>query len=365
MPVARTLSGYIARQFLAWFGAVFGTMISIAFLLDYIELIRRSGSRAQATWGMLLQMAALKLPHTALDVMPFAVLFGTMLVFWRLTRSNELVAARAAGISAWAFLAPAVVIALLIGMIAIMLFNPVASAMEASYEKLENRVLRMTGDPTSLSNGELWLRQSDGAGGQVILHGEKVTGGDLVLRDVGLIFIDPRSQFTGRIEARSATLEHGFWLIERGQRFRPGEPAEGFDAVRLVTDLTSRKIEESLASPESMSFWELPSYIMLLEQSGFSAQRHRLYFNALLARPLLFCAMVLVAASFSLRMQRRGGAVALLMSGVAAGFLLYFVSDVVFALGLSARIPILLAAWTPAGISMIFGVSMLLHLEDG
>ena len=74
---------------------------------------------------------------------------------------------------------------------------------------------------------------------------------------------------------------------------------------------------------------------------------------------------VLVAATFSLRMQRRGGAVMLLVSGVAAGFLLYFVSDIVFALGLSAKIPVLLAAWTPAGVSMIFGASMLLHLEDG
>jgi lipopolysaccharide export system permease protein len=44
---------------------------------------------------------------------------------------------------------------------------------------------------------------------------------------------------------------------------------------------------------------------------------------------------------------------------------LYFVSDIVFALGLSAKIPILLAAWTPAAVSMIFGASMLLHLEDG
>jgi lipopolysaccharide export system permease protein len=310
-------------------------------------------------------MAALKLPHTAQDVMPFAILFGTMLVFWRLTRSNELVATRAAGISAWAFLAPAVLTALLIGILAVTLFNPVASAMEASYETLENRILRMTGDPTSLSNGALWLRQSDGAGGQVILHGEKLAGGDLVLRDVGLFFIDARSQFTGRIEAQSAKLDRGFWIIERGQRFHPGEPAEKFGTIRLATGLTSRKIEESLASPDSMSFWELPGYITLLERSGFSAQRHRLHFNVLLAKPLLFCAMVLVAASFSLRMQRRGGAVALLMSGVAAGFLLYFVSDVVFALGLSARIPVLLAAWTPAGVSMIFGVSMLLHLEDG
>ena len=87
----------------------------IRFGLDYIELIRRGGTRAQASWGVLLEMAALKLPHTAQDVMPFAILFGTMLAFWRLTRSNELVVARAAGVSVWGFLTPAILVALLVG----------------------------------------------------------------------------------------------------------------------------------------------------------------------------------------------------------------------------------------------------------
>lgn len=237
--------------------------------------------------------------------------------------------------------------------------------MEASYEKLENRILRQAGDPLSLSNTGLWLRQSDAAGGQIILHGEKLPSPDLSLRDVSVYFLNRRSEFTSRIEARAARLAGGFWVIEDGQRFRPGEAPEPLDELRLPTSLTADKIEESLASPDTMSFWELPGFITLLDQSGFSAQRHRLYFNILLARPFLFCAMVLVAATFSLRMQRRGGAAMLLVSGVLAGFLLYFLSDIVFALGLSAKIPVLLAAWTPTGVSMIFGASMLLHLEDG
>jgi len=109
----------------------------------------------------------------------------------------------------------------------------------------------------------------------------------------------------------------------------------------------------------------LPAFIDLLEQSGFSAQRHRLYFNVLLARPFLLCAMVLVAATFSLRMQRRGGATTMIVGGVISGFILYFLSDIVVALGLSARLPVMLAAWTPTALSTIFGTSMLLHLEDG
>jgi lipopolysaccharide export system permease protein len=365
VQLAKTLSAYIARQFFGWFCGVFAAMVVITFLLDYLELIRRGGAKMQATLSLLFEMAALKLPHTAQEVLPFAILFGTMLAFWRLTRNNELVVARAAGFSVWQFLTPAVLVALLVGVIAVTVFNPLAALTEAAYEKLESRILRQGSDQLSLSNAGLWLRQSDQDGNQIIIHADKLAAGELVLDKVTLFFFNDRVQFTSRIDAQTARLESGAWLIENGQRFLPDEAPRSFAELRLPTTLTPRKIEESFASPDTMSFWDLPSFIALLEQSGFPAQRHRLHFNVLLARPFLLCAMVLVAATFSLRMQRRGGATLMIVGGVISGFLLYFVSDVVFALGLSARIPVSLAAWTPTGVSLVFGSSMLLHLEDG
>ena len=340
-------------------------MATITFLVDYIELIRRGASRANVSLMTLFEMAALKLPHTTQEIMPFAVLFGTMLAFWRLTRSNELVVARAAGVSVWQFLTPAILVAMLVGVIAVTVYNPIASSMEASYEMLNNRDLRQSGDEMAISNAGLWLRQEAEDGGQVILHGERTTAANLTLRQVSLFFFSNSAADVrdSRIEARSAQLKDGYWRIEGGMRYRAGNPPEPVGELRLPTRLTTAKIEESLASPDTMSFWDLPGFINLLEESGFAAQRHRLHFNVLLARPFLFCAMVLVAATFSLRMQRRGGATTMIVGGVLAGFILYFVSDIVFALGLSDKLPVLLAAWTPTGISLIFGVSMLLHLR--
>jgi lipopolysaccharide export system permease protein len=365
VKLAKTLSSYIARQFFAWFCGVFIAMVIVTFLLDYVELIHRSATRAQATLWVLLEMAALKLPHTAQEVLPFAILFGTMLAFWRLTRNHELVVARAAGVSVWQFLTPAVLVALLVGVISVTVFNPIASLMEAAYEKLESRILRQGADQLLLSDAGLWLRQSDQAGNQIIIHAEKFASGEMVLDTVTLFFFNDQMRFTSRIDARTATLSTHSWLIENGIRWLPNEPANPFTELRLPTTLTPRKIEESFASPDTMSVWDLPGFITLLEQSGFSAQRHRLHFNVLLARPFLLCAMVLIAASFSLRLQRRGGATLMIVGGVVSGFLLYFLSDVVFAFGLSAKVPVALAAWTPTGVSLIFGASTLLHLEDG
>ena len=76
---------------------------------------------------------------------------------------------------------------------------------------------------------------------------------DLPLRNVSVYFLNRRSEFTSRIEARAARLDGGFWVIEDGQRFRLNEAPEIFGKLRLPTSLTASKIEESLASPDSMS----------------------------------------------------------------------------------------------------------------
>src|ERR1700689_65220 len=136
----KMLFRYIARQFRGWCGGVFAAMLIVVFLLDYIELIRRSGTRPEATLLMLLQMTALKQPYMAQQIMPFAILFGTMMAFWRLTRSNELVVARAAGLSVWQFIAPPLAVAFGVGVLTITVFNPVALVMQASYERLDDRV---------------------------------------------------------------------------------------------------------------------------------------------------------------------------------------------------------------------------------
>ena len=129
--------------------------------------------------------------------------------------------------------------------------------------------------------------------------------------------------------------------------------------------MSREKILDSFAPPETISFWDLPEFIELLENAGFSATQHKLQFHRLLATPLLLAALVLLAASFSLRSQRRGRVGLVILGGVLTGFLLYFVSNIVFALGLSGGIPVILAAWTPASVTLMLGIAVLLHLEDG
>jgi lipopolysaccharide export system permease protein len=197
------------------------------------------------------------------------------------------------------------------------------------------------------------------------VHALQVSPRDFELSDVVIFLFKDNDHFAGRIDAETAKLDDGYWDIRKAWITAPDQPPEFAADYRLKTNLTIEQIQDSFASPESVSFWELPQFIDLLQHAGFPALRHRLYWNSLLSDPLLLCAMVLIAATFSLRHQRRGGTVLIIAMGVFTGFLVYFISDVVFALGLTESIPIFLAAWSPAGASLLFGLAMLFHLEDG
>ena len=169
-----------------------------------------------------------------------------------------------------------------------------------------------------------------------------------------------------RISAETAELEDGFWHMRNVWiHERDKDLPERRSDFWLETDITLNNINETFAAPETLSFWDLPGFIENLDKAGFSALRHRLYWHSLLAAPLLLCAMVLIAAPFTLKQSQRSSTSYLIVGGSMSGFLLFFFSDVVSALGLRESIPVVLAAWTPSGVSALLGLAMVFHLEDG
>jgi lipopolysaccharide export system permease protein len=363
LRLSGTLSGYIARQYCFWFVNFLFGLTGVIFLVSTVDLLDRLSSKS-ASLGLVLKMVLLRLPHLSMEVMPFTILLAGLTCFWRLTRSHELVVTRAAGVSIWQLLAPVVGVAVCVGLFSVMLLNPFASVLLGRFEQLEARHILNQPSTLSVSRNGLWLRQAD-EDGQSVIHAQRVTTDPMVLYGVIVFRFAGQDRFRERIDANRAELEQHEWVLFNTRHSVPGQPPQDAGVIRMATDLTHEKIMDSFAPPETISFWSLPGFIKLLENAGFSAVRHKLQFHRLLALPLLFSAMVLLAATFSLRPQRRGRVGLVILSGVLTGFMVYFVSNFVFALGLSAKIPVVLAAWTPAGVCLLLGVAMLLHLEDG
>ncbi|MBC7905718.1 MAG: LPS export ABC transporter permease LptG [Rhodospirillaceae bacterium] len=367
MRISATLSLYIIRQFALAFATVMLVIMGVIFLFDVIELIRRGAGRAELNMWVLLGMAVLKLPQMIHTILPFGVMIGAMVAFWRLTRTHELVVARSAGISVWQFLTPVLATVAVIGVLEITAFNPLAAIMYARFEKLQDEILLGKANALDVSEVGLWLREGD-EHEQKVVHADDVRqdGLTLNLKDVQIYLYDGPDHFTRRIYAKTGKLVSGAFELNDVWQMEGGKGSTHLDSLRLPTELTLDRVHDNFSSPETMSFWQLPAFITFFEKAGFAATKHRMYLQSLLASPLLYCAMVLVAAIFSLKPNMRsGGLLRRVGGGVAAGFVIYFFSKIIYAFGLSATLPQSLAAWSPALVAGLMGLSGLLHLEDG
>lgn len=365
MTLSPTLFIYIGRQFLLWFLAVFLIMIAIVILVDAVELLRRSSTKVDATATIVISMALLRAPFLAQEAIPFAAMFGGILTYYRLTRNHELVVIRSAGVSVWQFMLPALLVVVMIGVAKVTLLNPLSSLMLTQFEELEGEYLTGRSSLLAVSSSGIWLRQTHGENGRAVIHAESIEPDDVELRQVIVFLLTGEDQFIGRIDAKTARLREGRWDFTDAWLTGPEKPGEFVSSHSMATDLTSDKIQNSFASPETVSFWSLPKFIRILEETGFSALPHRLQLQTLIAEPVLLVAMVMIAASFSMRLSRRGGAPLLLGAGVLVAFMLFIVTNVVHAIGLGGSVPVALAAWTPAGVSLMAGITLLMHLEDG
>lgn len=372
--IAATLSIYVARRFLLMVLVMLVALSGLVVLFDLIELLRRAATRQDVGLGLVTQIAALRVPFVSLQILPFAVLIGGIVAFWRLARSSELIVARAAGISAWGFLAAPVLVAVLIGTLATTAISPLSSMMLARAERLDAAYLRNASGVTAIAGGRLWLRQSDREqAGVAILSGTPAPRrrgtlpgfSSFELNNVSIWRLSADDRPLERIEAPVARLMPGHWVLEGAMIFPADRPALPPRTMELPTELTPVRIEDSFASPDTLSFWNLPAFIGLLEDAGFSAVRHRLRFQSLLALPLLAAAMALLAAGFSMRHTRRGGTATMMAAGIAAGFALFMLDRITNEFGQAGTIPVVLAAWAPAMAGMLSALALLLHLEDG
>ncbi|MDE1901650.1 MAG: LPS export ABC transporter permease LptG [Alphaproteobacteria bacterium] len=357
------LNRYLGRQYLLWFLAFLFALSGIIYLFEVAELMRRAGGRPDVGFAIVLEMGFYKLPETIERVLPFVVLFAGLFTFWRLTRSQELVVARSVGVSAWQFLAPALWVTLAFGLLNIAVVNPAGAVMNARYKAMEMHYLDRV--PTlELTGAGLWLRQSSD-GRRYLLHADHVDMNPLTLTPLMALIYDDNGNYLGRVDAPKAVLADGQWDARDAWINMDKQPPQHSDDWQLPTTLTFGKIQESMQSPDTISFWELPRFIRALRAIGLPPTAHQLAFQDLLSQPVLLCAMVFFAACFALRMNRRGGVTGMIIAGVLLGSFVYTLNNVVGALGLNQTLPVALASWAIPLAALALANAALLHLEDG
>jgi lipopolysaccharide export system permease protein len=379
MIIAGRIQRYVFRQSANSLLMTLGVIVLTILLVDVVEQIRTVGARTQLSIFSAFRLTLLKAPALIMETLPFAMLVGAILAYTQLNRRSEIPAIRAAGISAWRFLAPVIVLAAGLGVLMVTVLDPAATYMEEQYQRERRVLLNQSATPMGTGEG-VWLSQGDTASGegrrtgaadaQAIIHARRVVGRAEALEDVTFYYFrtlpDGGREFTHRIDARQAKLVPGFWQL-RGviENRSDGGAISRLETLALPTNLEADTLLSRYASSETIPFWDLPGFIETNRLAGMDVDAYVLKFHTLLATPVLMTAMGLLGAVVCLRLARSGGLTRLIGAGAASGFILYFVTRISAGLSASGAAPPEAAAWCPPLVALFAVLAVLAHAEDG
>ncbi|MFY9840327.1 MAG: LptF/LptG family permease, partial [Xanthobacteraceae bacterium] len=257
--IAKTLSRYFAMRFLGSVVGSFLGVVALAAMIDYVELMRRGADWPNATAWLLAKISMYRVPQLTERIMPFSVLVGAMSCYLTLSRRLELVVARAA--------APAMIAAFVFGTVATTVYNPIPAMLHERSKRLEADMQGENLSALQQSTSGFWVRQKSNDGGAIINASTSREQG-AQLGGVSVYTFDNSGHFQQRIEAKSAALQQGFWQLEDARIYATGKAPDLEPNYKLPTNLTLEQVRESFATPETVPFWQLPTYIELADRAG-------------------------------------------------------------------------------------------------
>ena len=359
-------SRYLIKNFILAFVAALGALQALILLFDSIDLLRHAASRTYVTFLDIFQLAFLKLPQLMPIILPFAILIAALVTFYRLSKTQELVIARAAGLSVWNIILPIIAVTVLIGIGNMTLFNPFSAIMYRKYQTESAETFRHA-PAFSWTDKGLWVREKQG-NDTFVIHADSVrqNGQALFLQDVLVLQINETEDLEQQIEMSYGVLADNQLSLTSGFAYSDAEGKRALASYQMPINFSIKDILSTFNEPEEISFWRMPRFIHQLEFAGFSSTRHKMHYYTLFAGVFYFVAMVLIAAIFGLNTnQRQGGALYKTTLAFFFSFVLFFLTKLTNALGVSGALPLFLAAFAPSLIVIGIGVTVLLQQEDG
>jgi lipopolysaccharide export system permease protein len=366
MTVFGRIDRYIFFQMLFGVLVAAGAVCLAIILVDLVEQLRNVADVPGGGTILALKFTLLRTPSILEQALPFAVLVGSIVTFMRLSRSSEVVAMRASGISTWRFISPVAALAALIGIFTALVLGPVASRLNTQYEDQQQALLGASSIVSgSGANSVVWRRDRGAQAHYTISY--KTREGEQFRNVTVFVFSLTDSTFQMRYDAASARRDDKAWTLSNVVETRVGVPARQLTQIALPLSQSAGATLDlnNEQSARAIPVWALPGAARAAALSGGSPQRYWLQFHRKMSLPITLLSMAMVAAVLSLSTNRSGGRAIMVASAITAGLIIYFVNDLSGALATTGYAPSWMAAWAPPLTALFIAMATVSFREDG
>lgn len=362
---SRTLALYLARLFITRIVSVLIMLVMVLQLLDLLgesgKILAHPGNGEAQLWSYVL----LRVPQLIARFLPYSVLLATLLTFWPLNQNSEVIAMRAAGLSAHQILAPMLLTALLVSAFNFGFNERFVTRASARLKAWQSTQYGAMPSGEGL-HGDVYLGD-----GPDILAADSVSGRGAVMQMTGVTWYqrDAHGQIIEQIRSPHATYVRigrtGGWRLDAPRRFNAQSLVDGPIAPLIVArGVTPAQVEISSVDADGENLLALGHSIDTLRANGRrTAELDGKWWHKL-SGPLSALLMPLLGAVAAFGLARSGQLLIRAVIGMALGFTYFVIDNAALALGNFGGYPPLIAAWAPFLLFLLVGETVLMRTEE-
>ena len=359
---SRRLAFYMLRLFLT---RTFAVLLMLVLVLMTLDLLGEAGNILSVPGNgdaELWRYVGLRVPLLISRFLPFSVLLGTLIALVALNQHSEVVAMKAAGMSAHQILAP-----LILGSIgiaaALFAFNEMVAVNSARVVNAwsDNDYKPIPPDSGLLSN--VWILNGDD-----LIRAGIVAGRGAQLRAERVSIYDRGNGILHRVVAADRAVPRpasGDWLLQNVRIYDAS-----MNVVRRVPQLegmrgvTPEQLTIAKVDPNELDYWTLKERVAELEAAGRPSDEARAGLAHKVSGALSTILMPLLAAVAAFGLARSGQVLLRATVGMALGFAYFVADNFSLAMGNAGAYPPLVAAWAPFLLFLLIGETVLIRTEE-
>jgi lipopolysaccharide export system permease protein len=359
---SRQIAFYSVRLFLTRSLAVLFALVLILMTLDLLgesgKILAVHGNGDSELW----RYVGLRIPLIVSRFLPFSVLLGTLIAFVGLNQHSEVVAMKAAGVSAHQMLAPLIVASLVIAA-ALFAFNEtvVVKAARVVTAWSDNDYKPIPPESGVLSN--VWLLS-----GEDLIRAGRVAGRGADFHVDNIVIYDRTGGILERVIRADSAVPRpatGDWLLDKVRVYDAtmnlvrSEPR-----LTALPGVTPQQLTLAKVDPTQLDYWTLEQRIAELEAAGRPADEARAGLAHKISAPLSTLLMPLLAAVAAFGLARSGQVLLRATLGMALGFAYFVADNFSLAMGNAGAYPPAIAAWAPFLLFLLIGETVLVRTEE-
>lgn len=358
---SRTLTLYLAKLFVVRIFAVLVMLVLVLLALDLLGSTGRILEPEGNGQAEILKYASLRVPQLVSRFLPYSVLLATLITLVALNQNSEVVAMKAAGLSAHQVLSPLLLTAAVVALISFGFNERIVTRANATLKAWEaadyGAIPQDSGVRANvyLTDGENILTASSLIG----------TGEGIELDNVTWDARGPGGIVTEQIRATGATYAAPGWRLENPRRFDVSSAeVQELDSIVVGENLTPDQIDLQSIDVDGQSFWQLAGTIEALEAVGRRTSEIRAKWWHRISGPLSAFLMPLLGSVAAFGLARSGQVLVRAVIGMALGFAYFVVDNAALAMGSFGGYPPFLAAWAPFLLFLLVGETVLIRTEE-